>query len=100
MKQIKTYKFNDILKKELKNKAFKKEYEILEEEFLLAKEVMTLRKKNNLTQLDLAKLAGTSQPAIARLESGNYQNVSLAFLKRIGKALGAEPIVHLRKIAR
>ena len=100
MKHIKSYKFNEILKKELKNKTFKKEYENLEDEFLLAKEVMVLRKNNNMTQLDLAKLSGTSQPAIARLESGNYRNISLSFLKRIGKALGAEPVIHLRKIAR
>lgn len=49
-----------------------------------------------MTQKELAAKAGTSQPAIARLESGRYRNVSLAFLRKVGKALGAQPEVHLR----
>ena len=73
----------NFLKKQLKNEKFKKEYNLLEEEFEIAKELIKLRKDANLTQKELADLAGTSQPAIARLESGNYQNVSLKFLKKI-----------------
>jgi predicted transcriptional regulator len=46
-----------------------------------------------LSQKDLAKIAGTSQPTIARLESGKYQNVSLSFLRKIGKALNVIPEV-------
>ncbi|KKN15502.1 hypothetical protein LCGC14_0985480, partial [marine sediment metagenome] len=50
------------------NKKLKKEYEQLEKEFFLAKEVIKLRKEQNITQAELAKKVGTSQPAIARLE--------------------------------
>ena len=87
---------------EMKEKAFKDEefariYEDLREEFQLSREVIELRKRKNMTQKELAEKAGTSQPAIARLESGQYRNISLAFLRKIGKALGAFPEVHLRE---
>ncbi|GHU88868.1 hypothetical protein FACS189476_06730 [Spirochaetia bacterium] len=93
---MKEYKFGDLLKSELKDEQFRKEYEQLEDEFNLAEEVLKLRQKQNLSQNDLAKIAGTSQPAIARLESGKYQNVSLSFLRKIGKALNVIPEVHFK----
>jgi DNA-directed RNA polymerase specialized sigma subunit len=67
MSNVKPANFKDLLSEELKDLSFK-------EEFILAKEVMLLRKTNNQTQKELAKLAGTSQPAIERLESGNLAN--------------------------
>jgi predicted transcriptional regulator len=97
MKAIKSYKFGTLLKGELKNSKFKKEYDALDEEFVLAKEIIKLRKKNNLTQKELALKIGSSQPAIARIESGNYHNVSLAFLRKLASALGATPQIHLKE---
>ena len=97
MSDIKSVNFDDLLNRELENPEFRTEYEALEDEFTLAKEVMQLRKSNNLTQKDLAKLAGTSQPAIARLESGNYKNLSLSFIRKVAEALGAIPEIHLKK---
>ncbi len=97
MKKIKTINSDILLKKQLKNSEFKKEYNELEEEFKLAKEIIKMRKNADLTQKELANLAGTSQPAIARLESGNYRNLSLSFLRKIGKALNATPEIHFRR---
>ena len=97
MKTIKSYNYNELLKKELKNKQFKKEYDALEEEFNLAKEIINLRKSYKLTQKELAVKVGTSQPAIARIESGNYRNISLSFLRRVAKALDAVPVIHLKR---
>lgn len=94
---MKTIIYESLLSEQLKDKEFKAEYEALEEEFALAKEVIALRKQKNLTQKELAEKSGTSQPAIARLESGNYRNLSLSFLRRVAGALGAIPEVHLRK---
>ena len=98
MTKIKTINSKKFLKKQLKNEKFKKEYDDLQEEFEIAREVIKLRKKLNLTQKELAVLAGTSQPAIARLESGNYKNLSLKFLRKVGKALGTTPKIHFKKI--
>jgi DNA-binding Xre family transcriptional regulator len=89
-------KYEDLLAQELKDPEFKREYEALEDEFTLAREIVALRKDRHLTQKELAERIGTSQPAIARLESGNYKNLSLSFLRRVAKALNAVPEVHLR----
>lgn len=97
MPKPKTISSTSLLKKQMQNNKFKKEYDLLEEEFELAREIIQLRIKASLTQKQLAELAGTSQPAIARLESGSYKNVSLAFLRRVGKALNATPEIHFRK---
>jgi len=50
MKTIKSYNFDSVLEKELKNKNFKEAYESFNEEFALAKEIIKLRKTNHLTQ--------------------------------------------------
>jgi predicted transcriptional regulator len=90
-------KFEQFRDDQLNDDELRKEYDALEPEFELAKEVIALRKTHNLTQKQLAEQMGTSQPAIARLESGNYHNVSLAFLRRLAQALGAVPEIHLKK---
>lgn len=95
---MKTFKYEDILAEDLQESAFRDEYEALAGEFAVAKEVIRLRKSSGLTQKELAKRARTSQPAIARLESGNYQSVSLSFLRKIGAALGAVPVVHMQPV--
>jgi DNA-binding Xre family transcriptional regulator len=89
-------KYEDLLAEELNDPEFKREYDALEDEFTLAREIVALRKDRHLTQKELAEKIGTSQPAIARLESGNYKNISLSFLRRVAKALNAVPEVHLR----
>lgn len=94
---MKSMRFEEFRGEQLKDPELRKEYEALEEEFTLAKEVIDLRREMNLTQRELAEQIGTSQPAIARIESGSYRNLSLAFLRRLADALGAIPEVHLRK---
>jgi transcriptional regulator with XRE-family HTH domain len=92
-------KFEDLKSELLKDNEFKKEYDSLEENFSIAKEVIMLRKEKNLTQKQLAEEIGTSQPAIARLESGEYTKLSLTFLRKVAEALDAIPEIHLRKKA-
>lgn len=94
---MKTTSLKDYVQKQLDNPDFRKEYEALEEEFTIAQEVIALRLEAHMTQKELAERVGTSQPAIARLESGNYKNLSLAFLRRVARALGTVTEVHLKK---
>ena len=95
---MKLTNFDDFLKKELKRPEVKKEYDALEEEYQLAVELIKLREKAGLTQRDLAKKVKTSQPCIARLESGMYKNVSMAFLRKVSHALGVEPHISFKRI--
>ena len=57
-------------------------------------QVARLRIQHGLTQAQLAELVGTHQPSIARLENGT-SDPSLAFLKRIAKALDAVIELHI-----
>lgn len=98
MPGLKTINSEELLKEQLKDKEFREEYEALEEEFEIAGEIIKLRKKAKITQKQLAEMAGTSQPAVARLESGEYKNLTLSFLRKIGKALGVMPEVRFKKL--
>lgn len=95
---MKSIKFQKLLQDELKNPEFRKEYNSLEEEFSVAEDIIKLRTKKGITQKELAEKAHTSQSAIARLESGSYQNVSMSFLRKVGRVLGVEPHISFRKI--
>ena len=97
MARIKTYGFDQLLAKQMRNKAFKEAYEELEGEYELAKQVIRLRSAAHLTQAELAERVGTSQPAIARLESGNHRNVTLSFITRVARALEAVPELRLKR---
>lgn len=83
------YTFKAHLKQSLKDPEFKKAYDALEPEFALANQLIGMRVKRGLTQAKLAKLMGTKQSAIARLESGTY-NASLKQLDKVAKALNAK----------
>ena len=50
--------------------------------------VYQVRTEAGLSQAELAKLVGTSQPNIARLEDADYEGHSLSMLQRIAKSLG------------
>jgi DNA-binding XRE family transcriptional regulator len=54
----------------------------------LAQKIYDLRTKAGLTQLQLAKLVGTTASVICRLEDADYEGHSLAMLRRIAAALG------------
>ena len=54
------------------------------------------RKELGLTQSELGKRAGISQPNITRFESGNY-NHSLEFLVKIAGAMGKKVKVTLEE---
>ncbi len=76
-----------VIEKHLKNAEFAQEYEkqLLINE--ISKLIVKLRQTAHLTQKELADKAGTTQPVIARLESGNDTRVpSLELLARIAYA--------------
>ena len=81
--------FEKYLEKQLKNKEFKEEYEALEPLYTLIETEIRIRRKQGITQKELARRMNTSQAAIARFEAGAV-NPTLAFLTRLAKALGAK----------
>lgn len=58
---------------------------------IVGKNIRRLRKKHNLTQVQLADLIGYNEGTIANIENSSYQTFSLEFLYIISKKLN-EPI--------
>lgn len=67
----------------------KRAYDELAEEFAFLDEIFRARAESGLTQAEVAARAGTTQSAIARLESGSRKHSpSIATLQRYADALG------------
>jgi transcriptional regulator with XRE-family HTH domain len=80
-------KIRDLHKKWMKDPAYQKEYDALEEEFALMAAVTKARARSGLSQAELAKRMNTTQSTIARLESGRGMP-STRTLGRFAKATG------------
>ena len=72
-----------------KDPEYVREYDALEEEFALASAVIGARAHADLTQEELAARMGTSQSAIARLESGRSRP-STTTLAKLAAATGTK----------
>jgi transcriptional regulator with XRE-family HTH domain len=89
--------------KELKARALarpdvKAEYDKLEEEFALLDEFLKARAAAGFTQAEVAERIGTTQSAIARLESGSGKHSpSLNTLRKYAHALGCRLELRLVK---
>ncbi len=57
--------FRDSLNEQLKDEEFRKEYESLESEFQIIKEIIEARKDKNITQKELSDLTGITQGDIS-----------------------------------
>ncbi len=92
--------------KELKARALeradvKAEYGRLDEEFAFLDEFLKARAAAGITQAQVAERIGTTQSAIARLESGSGKHSpSLATLQKYAHALGCRLELRLVKEAR
>ena len=78
--------------------AVAKAYAQLDEEFAFLDEVLKARAATGLTQAQVAARIGTTQSAIARLESAEARHSpSIATLQRYAKALGYRVRIRLVK---
>jgi ribosome-binding protein aMBF1 (putative translation factor) len=78
----------DLHKRWMKQAKYRKEYDALEKEFVLASAVIEARNRAGLSQRALARKMGTTQPVVARLESGRARP-SLRTLERFAEAPGS-----------
>jgi predicted XRE-type DNA-binding protein len=65
-------------------------------EMRLEQDLAALRERRKLTQRQVAKLLGTSQPYIAKLESGRVKNLGVGTLVKYAQALGGTVTVRIR----
>jgi len=90
MNRIKHIEFKKEL---LKDPKVLSEYNDLDEEFTLMREMLNARKKSNKTQAEVAELMETTPSVVSRLESIDYQkkhSPSFDTLKKYAHALGCK----------
>jgi transcriptional regulator with XRE-family HTH domain len=85
-------RITELHKKWIKEPQYRMAYEALEEEFALASTLIEARNRAGLTQQELAQKMGTTQPVVARLESGRVRP-SLRTLERLAAATGSRLII-------
>lgn len=83
---------SDLHQRWLKQPKYRKAYDALQQEFVLADAVIAARKRAGLTQQQLARKMRTTQPVIARLESGSTRP-SLRTLERLAEATGSRLLI-------
>ncbi len=90
-------KFNEYLKNELeKDVELKKEYDALQPEYEVIKELIKARNELKLTQSELAQMCGIKQSNISRLEKGKV-SPTIKVLKKIADALNCDLVIEFRK---
>lgn len=87
-------KFSDIKKRWLQNPEVRTEYDALEQEFALARELILARSRAGLSQAEVARRMGTTQSTVARLEGGRAKPTLLT-VERYAKATGSRAVVRL-----
>jgi ribosome-binding protein aMBF1 (putative translation factor) len=85
-------RISDLHKKWMKEPKYRRAYKALEGEFVLASAVMDVRGRAGLTQQELARKMGTTQPVVARLESGRTRP-SMRTLERLAEATGSRLVI-------
>jgi ribosome-binding protein aMBF1 (putative translation factor) len=88
MKREDVRTFKSRLREELKDSEFKWHYDDERQALKLAIKIAALREQKGLSQQELAKRMGTSQQAISRIESGEYEGFTLKTLEKIAEATG------------
>lgn len=80
--------FKSRLREDLKDPEFKRHYDDERQALKLAIKIAALREQKGWSQQELAKRIGTSQQAISRIESGEYEGFTLKTLEKIAEATG------------
>ncbi|CAN5873305.1 helix-turn-helix transcriptional regulator [soil metagenome] len=82
----------------LRDEDVKSEYERLEPEFSLYREMLSARKGAGLSQAEVAARMGTKAPAVTRLESSlttGRHSPSVETLRKYAEAVGCRLEIHL-----
>jgi transcriptional regulator with XRE-family HTH domain len=92
--------YSELKKKALENAAVKAEYQALEPEFSLLRQMLRARQDQGLSQAEVAQRMGTKAPAVTRLESAlttGKHSPSLKTLRKYAEAVGYRLEVRLVK---
>ena len=88
MSNVRIEKIDGHLQKMLKDKEFRRLYEIERAKVALAQKIAEMRQEKHLNQKELALRLGVSQQFVSQIETGNGRNLTLDTITRIAKSLG------------
>ncbi|MEX2490531.1 MAG: helix-turn-helix transcriptional regulator [Nitrospirales bacterium] len=92
-------KFADMKRKALKDQEVKKEYDRLQPEYDLIRQLLRMRMESGLTQEEIAEMIGTKKPNISRLESpSGRHSPRLTTIKKYAEAAGFEMQITFKRI--
>lgn len=94
-KKQKYYSAEELHREWMKDPEYRLEYEKLEPEFQIARQIIGARIKQKMTQKELAEKIGTGQAVISRLEGMNAKP-SISLLTRVAQALKTEINITVR----
>ena len=80
-------KFDDFFNEQMKDTAFKEEYEKLQPEFDIIRATVDARTSQDMTQKELSERTGINQADISKLENG-IRNPTVNLLKRLAEGMG------------
>ena len=89
--------FDRYLEEQLKDPRFAARFKDAGDAWDVAMQLAALRKEFGLSQKGLAKLVGTSQQQISRLESPGDEGHSLSMIRRVAEELGATVQVRIQR---
>ena len=85
-------RYDEFFNEMMKDLEVKREFDALEPEFQLIREMIKARREAGLTQKELAERTGLQQSNISRIENGNG-NPSLETLNKIAQGLGKKLVI-------
>jgi predicted XRE-type DNA-binding protein len=80
----------------LQDTEIRKEYEDLKPKYEMIQSLIKRRNQLRMSQSQLARTVGTRQPAISRLERGEFNNVTLSTLIKVAHALDLDLDISLK----
>lgn len=97
MENKKLTTFDEFKAKLLQDPDIRREYEALKPKYDMIRSLIRQRNKLGISQKQLAEKTGTKQPAISRLENGDY-NTTLNTLFKVAEALELDISLKARKV--
>jgi predicted transcriptional regulator len=96
MNKKKPANFEEFEDKLLQDPEIRKEYEDLKPKYQMIQSLIKRRNQLRISQSQLARTVGTRQPAISRLERGEFNNVTLSTLIKVAHALDLDLDISLK----
>ena len=96
MKKENAKTHHEVMKGFLKDKEFRKGYNEELEKLRIVQSLIELRERKGLTQSELARQIGVTQPFVAKIEAGESYNFTIATLVKFAGALESAVEVRFR----